>query len=63
MAISLLFGVFVSTLLTLVVVPLGCVSLGERMFQCAGVGDPSICAEDEEQPAKDKSHPGDSNSD
>ena len=45
MAISLLFGVFVSTLLTLIVVPLGCMLLGERMFQCAGVGDPAICAD------------------
>jgi len=43
MAISLLFGVFVSTILTLVVIPLGCVSLGERVFLCAGVGDPAIC--------------------
>ena len=47
MAISLLFGVFVSTLLTLIVVPLGCMSLGERLFQCAGVGDPAICGDDD----------------
>ena len=32
MAISLLFGVFVSTLLTLFVIPLGCVSLGQKIF-------------------------------
>jgi multidrug efflux pump subunit AcrB len=32
MAISLLFGVFVSTLLTLVVIPLGCISAGEKAF-------------------------------
>jgi len=32
MAISLLFGVFVSTLLTLVVIPLGCISAGEKVF-------------------------------
>ncbi len=32
MAISLLFGVFVSTLLTLFVIPLGCVSLGQQIF-------------------------------
>jgi len=37
MAISLLFGVFVSTILTLLVIPLGCISLGERIFKCAGV--------------------------
>ena len=33
MAISLLFGVFVSTLLTLIVVPLGCLSIGEATFR------------------------------
>ena len=43
MAISLLFGVFVSTLLTLIVIPLGCVSLGQRLFQCAGVNDAERC--------------------
>ena len=32
MAISLLFGVFISTLLTLVVIPLGCISAGEKVF-------------------------------
>ncbi|SMN16883.1 Acriflavin resistance protein [uncultured Candidatus Thioglobus sp.] len=32
MAISLLFGVFVSTLLTLIVIPLGCISAGEQAF-------------------------------
>jgi multidrug efflux pump subunit AcrB len=43
MAISLLFGVFVSTILTLIVIPLGCVTLGERVFKCAGIGDPALC--------------------
>ena len=43
MSISLLFGVFVSTLLTLLVIPLGCVSLGERIFACAGSNDPNAC--------------------
>jgi multidrug efflux pump subunit AcrB len=33
MAVSLLFGLFVSTILTLVVVPLGCLSLGEELFR------------------------------
>jgi multidrug efflux pump subunit AcrB len=33
MAISLLFGLFVSTILTLVVVPLGCLSVGEETFR------------------------------
>ena len=53
MAISLLFGVFVSTLLTLIVIPLGCVSLGERIFKCAGVDDPASCRQklDDEQKA------------
>ena len=40
MAISLLFGVFVSTILTLLVVPLGCLSIGEETFKkAAGVTD------------------------
>jgi multidrug efflux pump subunit AcrB len=33
MAISLLFGVLVSTLLTLVVIPLGCVSAGKYLVR------------------------------
>ena len=33
MAISLLFGLFVSTILTLVVVPLGCLTIGEETFR------------------------------
>jgi multidrug efflux pump subunit AcrB len=33
MAISLLFGVLVSTLLTLVVIPLGCVSAGRYLVR------------------------------
>jgi hypothetical protein len=44
MAISLLYGVFVSTILTLVVVPLGCLSIGEEVFRLAAclpeVGEP-----------------------
>ncbi|MBL7001062.1 MAG: efflux RND transporter permease subunit [Gammaproteobacteria bacterium] len=43
MAISLLFGVFVSTLLTLLVIPLGCVSLGERLFVCAASKSSNAC--------------------
>jgi multidrug efflux pump subunit AcrB len=35
MAISLLYGVFVSTILTLIVVPLGCLSVGEDNFSRA----------------------------
>jgi multidrug efflux pump subunit AcrB len=52
MAISLLFGVFVSTLLTLLVIPLGCVSLGERIFACAGSSSPNACAEYDERKAE-----------
>jgi multidrug efflux pump subunit AcrB len=37
MAVSLLFGVLVSTLLTLVVIPLGCVSAGRSLRGVAGV--------------------------
>ena len=51
MAISLLFGVFVSTLLTLLVIPLGCVSLGERIFACAGSNDPNACNDYDERVA------------
>ena len=51
MAISLLFGVFVSTLLTLIVIPLGCVTLGERIFRCAGVTDPDGCNPTDEDKA------------
>lgn len=36
MAISLLFGVLVSTLLTLIVIPLGCISIGPKVM-CATV--------------------------
>ncbi|MEN8174810.1 MAG: hypothetical protein ABFS23_03550, partial [Pseudomonadota bacterium] len=55
MAISLLFGVFVSTLLTLIVIPLGCVSLGERLFQCAGSTDPDAC---KDSPPESPAEPG-----
>jgi len=34
MAVSLLFGVMISTILTLVVIPLGCVSAGESLKKC-----------------------------
>jgi multidrug efflux pump subunit AcrB len=39
MAISLLFGVLVSTLLTLVVIPLGCISIGPVALCASGLGD------------------------
>ncbi len=39
MAISLMFGVFVSTVLTLLVIPLGCVSAGESMQAIANARD------------------------
>jgi hypothetical protein len=38
MAISLLFGVLVSTILTLVVIPLGCISIGPKVM-CATASD------------------------
>jgi multidrug efflux pump subunit AcrB len=38
MAISLLFGVMISTILTLVVIPLGCIAIGEKAM-LAGSGD------------------------
>jgi hypothetical protein len=38
MAISLAFGVMVSTILTLVVIPLGCISASDSLTQLAGVG-------------------------
>jgi multidrug efflux pump subunit AcrB len=39
MAISLLFGVLISTLLTLVVIPLGCISIGPQALCASGTGD------------------------
>jgi len=51
MAISLLFGVFVSTILTLLVIPLGCISLGERIFVCAGSKGPNACQDYDEKMA------------
>jgi len=38
MAISLLFGVMVSTILTLVVIPLGCISIGPKALCASGLG-------------------------
>ncbi|EDN72862.1 conserved hypothetical protein [Beggiatoa sp. SS] len=39
MAISLLFGVMVSTLLTLIVIPLGCISIGPKALCASGTGE------------------------
>jgi len=36
MAVSLLFGASVATVLTLVVIPLGCISLKKHFYECAG---------------------------
>ena len=41
MAVSLLFGVLVSTVLTLVVIPLGCLSAGKSLRRVAGVSKAS----------------------
>ncbi len=57
MAISLLFGVGVSTLLTLLVIPLGCVSLGERIFVCAGSKSPNACKDYDEKVAQNGGGP------
>ena len=51
MAISLLFGVFVSTILTLLVIPLGCISLGERIFIYASDAGPNAYEKYEEKKA------------
>jgi multidrug efflux pump subunit AcrB len=50
MAISLLFGVFMSTALTLLVVPLGCLSVGEEIFRKAA-GLPEKEVVEAEKPA------------
>ena len=50
MAISLLFGVFVSTILTLLVIPLGCISLGETIFREAACRDKDQAQCDREKP-------------
>jgi multidrug efflux pump subunit AcrB len=53
MAISLLFGVLVSTILTLVVIPLGCISIGPEALCDSGTGDgyiPPVAGFEEEPP-------------
>ena len=53
MAVSLLFGVFVSTVLTLVVIPLGCVSASESLKQVAvarGIDSEEPVEEETDQP-------------
>ncbi|MBI1424684.1 MAG: AcrB/AcrD/AcrF family protein [Gammaproteobacteria bacterium] len=40
MAVSLFFGVFVATILTLVVIPLGCISARKQFYQLAGIDAP-----------------------
>ncbi len=54
MAISLLFGVLVSTLLTLMVIPLGCISA--RKVFCSATGPDSICIQPESDTIPKKSH-------
>ena len=46
MAISLLFGLLISTILTLVVVPLGCLSIGEETFRKVAQSEIDVCAID-----------------
>ncbi len=51
MAVSLLFGAGVATVLTLVVIPLGCVSLKKHFYECAGPdGEKVIHHIEEEKP-------------
>jgi len=52
MAISLLFGVMVSTLLTLIVIPLGCISIGPKALCASGTGysECSVAPSEEEAP-------------
>jgi len=59
MAVSLLFGVFVSTVLTLVVIPLGCVSAGVGLKQIAiarGMYRQLEDAPEADAPLADQSH-------
>ncbi len=56
MAISLLFGVLVSTLLTLVVIPLGCIS-ARRAFCPANGGESGTCGPQRSEGRKDASVP------
>ncbi|MGB5639255.1 MAG: efflux RND transporter permease subunit, partial [Sedimenticolaceae bacterium] len=44
MAISLMFGVFVSTVLTLLVIPLGCVSAADSLREIAAARDAEAAA-------------------
>jgi hypothetical protein len=52
MAISLLFGVLVSTVLTLFVIPLGCISAKKAFPQCAEICPEDIAAEEAEKAYK-----------
>ncbi len=57
MAISLMFGVLFSTLLTLVVIPLGCMSIGPRAL-CSGSVDLNQCYfSDEDQTSTQSGKP------
>ncbi len=50
MAVSLLFGAGVATVLTLVVIPLGCISLKKHFYVCAGPnGEPVVHRIDEDE--------------
>lgn len=50
MAVSLLFGVLISTVLTLVVIPLGCVSVSRSMLKVAGVGSAGLSLDGQNSP-------------
>jgi multidrug efflux pump subunit AcrB len=51
MAISLMFGVFVSTVLTLLVIPLGCVSAANSLREIAAARDAEAGGAEESEAA------------
>jgi hypothetical protein len=53
MAISLLFGVLVSTILTLIVIPLGCISIGPKVMCAAATLPPVLPLQEIRQPQQE----------
>jgi len=52
MAVSLLFGAGVATVLTLVVIPLGCISIKKHFYQCCDINGDIIVYRDEPEEYK-----------
>jgi hypothetical protein len=50
MAVSLLYGAGVATILTLVVIPLGCISVSKQFYLLAGMDNPAIKVSEPEVP-------------